>query len=346
MTKGNFMLNVSKLKAGDIMTFEGERNEDGKLDPLSHLIMILTDSEVSHAGLFIQEDPPAMADAALSGLHAHLVADKGTPLRPVHICRVKKTDDTNISPVINAAKKYIEQNLVYPLPDLILLGMILIYKNISHVSLKQKVVIGLLKLVTAKIKSILEDKKYEGKRPMICSEFVYQCYEDASKIDPQFKLVLKNADLKISLRQRTSITLLDHFINYHASQQDILRYSDDKTQIHFNNTFNDDIYQSESTLIQEAIDGIDHGEKLFRENEELSLAVQNFLIVEQELRGKPIDSFKNLIDNAKDQQAFFVTPNDLFCHISNADYLGKLDIYRNSDELTELKDESDTKKHS
>ena len=83
------MLNVSKLKAGDIMTFEGERNEDGKLDPLSHLIMILTDSEVSHAGLFIQEDPPAMADAALSGLHAHLVADKGTPLRPVHICRVK-----------------------------------------------------------------------------------------------------------------------------------------------------------------------------------------------------------------------------------------------------------------
>ncbi|HQB65722.1 MAG TPA: hypothetical protein PK616_07515, partial [Fibrobacteraceae bacterium] len=221
------MLNVSKLKAGDIMTFEGERNEDGKLDPLSHLIMILTDSEVSHAGLFIQEDPPAMADAALSGLHAHLVADKGTPLRPVHICRVKKTDDTNISPVINAAKKYIEQNLVYPLPDLILLGMILIYKNISHVSLKQKVVIGLLKLVTAKIKSILEDKKYEGKHPMICSEFVYQCYLDASKKDPRLKLILKNADLQLSLRHRTSITLLDHYIDYRFSQQKFFASNDE-----------------------------------------------------------------------------------------------------------------------
>ncbi len=340
------MLNVSKLKAGDIMTFEGERNEDGKLDPLSHLIMILTDSEVSHAGLFIQEDPPAMADAALSGLHAHLVADKGDPLRPVHICRLKMADQLDLTPVIEAAEKYLKDDLVYPMPDLILLGMILVYKNVSHVSLKQKVIIGLLKIITAKIKSILEDKKYEGKHPMICSEFVYQCYLDASKKDPRLKLILKNADLQLSLRHRTSITLLDHFINYHTSQQDILRYSDDKTQIHFNNTFNDDIYQSESTLIQEAIDGIDHGEKLFRENEELSLAVQNFLIVEQELRGKPIDSFKNLIDNAKDQQAFFVTPNDLFCHISNADYLGKLDIYRNSDELTELKDESDTKKHS
>ena len=37
------------------MTFEGERNEDGKLDPLSHLIMILTDSEVSHAGLLFKK---------------------------------------------------------------------------------------------------------------------------------------------------------------------------------------------------------------------------------------------------------------------------------------------------
>ena len=58
------MLNVSKLKAGDIMTFDGERDEHGNLDPLSHLIMILTDSEVSHGGLYIQEDPPAMAAAA------------------------------------------------------------------------------------------------------------------------------------------------------------------------------------------------------------------------------------------------------------------------------------------
>ena len=74
------MLNVSKLKAGDIMSFDGERDENGKLDPLSHLIMILTDSEVSHGGLYIQEDPPAMADAALSGLHAHLVADKGNQI--------------------------------------------------------------------------------------------------------------------------------------------------------------------------------------------------------------------------------------------------------------------------
>jgi hypothetical protein len=39
------------------------------------------------------------------------------------------------------------------MPDLILLGMILVYKNVSHVSLKQKVIIGLLKIITAKIKS-------------------------------------------------------------------------------------------------------------------------------------------------------------------------------------------------
>ena len=327
------MLNVSKLKAGDIMTFDGERDEQGNLDPLSHLIMILTDSEVSHGGLFIQEDPPAMADAALSGLHAHLVADKGDPLRPVHICRLKMADQLDLTPVIEAAEKYLKDDLVYPMPDLILLGMILVYKNVSHVSLKQKVIIGLLKIITAKIKSILEDKKYEGKHPMICSEFVYQCYLDASKKDPRLKLILKNADLQLSLRHRTSITLLDHYIDYRFSQQKFFASNEEPIEKSLFENVNEDIEENESQLIQMAIKGIHDKDRLFGENESLSLAVQNFLIAEQELRGKPIHSFKSLIDNAKEQQAFFVTPNDLLCHISNADNLGKLDIYRDSNKL-------------
>lgn len=327
------MLNVSKLKAGDIMTFDGERDEQGNLDPLSHLIMILTDSEVSHGGLFIQENPPAMADAALSGLHAHLVADKGDPLRPVHICRLKMADQLDLAPVIEAAEKYLKDDLVYPMPDLILLGMILVYKNVSHVSLKQKVIIGLLKIITAKIKSILEDKKYEGKHPMICSEFVYQCYLDASKKDPRLKLILKNADLQLSLRHRTSITLLDHYIDYRFSQQKFFASNEEPIEKSLFENVNEDIEENESQLIQMAIKGIHDKDRLFGENESLSLAVQNFLIAEQELRGKPIHSFKSLIDNAKEQQAFFVTPNDLLCHISNADNLGKLDIYRDSNKL-------------
>lgn len=327
------MLNVSKLKAGDIMTFDGERDEQGNLDPLSHLIMILTDSEVSHGGLFIQENPPAMADAALSGLHAHLVADKGNPLRPVHICRLKMADQLDLTPVIEAANKYIKDDLVYPMPDLILLGMILVYKNISHVSLKQKVIIGLLKIITAKIKSILEDKKYEGKHPMICSEFVYQCYLDASKKDPRLKLILKNADLQLSLRHRTSITLLDHYIDYRFSQQKFFASNDEPIEKSLFENKIEDIEENESELLQMAIKGVHDKDRLFGENKDLSLAVQDFLIAHQQLKGTTISSFKNLIDNAKEQQAFFVTPNDLLCHISNADNLGKLDIYRDSNKL-------------
>ena len=327
------MLNVSKLKAGDIMSFDGERDENGKLDPLSHLIMILTDSEVSHGGLYIQEDPPAMADAALSGLHAHLVADKGNPLRPVHICRLKMADQLDLTPVIEAANKYIKDDLVYPMPNLILLGMILVYKNISHVSLKQKVIIGLLKIITAKIKSILEDKKYEGKHPMICSEFVYQCYLDASKKDPRLKLNLKNGDLQLSLRHRTSITLLDHYIDYRSSEQRFFTSNDEPIEKSLFGNKIEDIEENESELLQMAIKGVHDKDRLFGENKDLSLAVQDFLIAHQQLKGTPISSFKNLIDNAKEQQAFFVTPNDLLCHISNADNLGKLDIYRDSNKL-------------
>jgi hypothetical protein len=54
--------------------------------------------------------------------------------------------------------------------------MILIYKKFPNISLKQSVVIKLLKLATADIKKLLDDTLYKGKHPMACSEFVYQCY--------------------------------------------------------------------------------------------------------------------------------------------------------------------------
>lgn len=323
------MINVENLKVGDIMTFDGERDEHGNIDPLSHLIMILTDSEVSHGALYVQNDPPALADAALSGLHAHLVANQGDVLRPVHICRLKSIDQVDITPVINVANKYIAQNLVYPMPNLIMLGLILVYKNISHVSIKQKIIIGLLKLITAKIKSILDDKKYDGKHPMICSEFVYQCYLEASKEHPELKLLLKNGDLHVSLKQRTSMTLLDHFIRNTAEK----KLLDAKLDV---NKFDLDlnVNETESELIQQAIDGAkDESVDPFTENQELSSVVRHFLVSYQKLKGKAVSSFKDLIETAKEEQAFFVTPNDLLCHISNAENCGKFDIYRNSEIL-------------
>lgn len=315
------MLSVSELKIGDIMTFDGERDENGKIDSLSHLIMILTDSEVSHGALFLQHNPSALADAGLSGLHAHLVSDTGDVLRPVHICRLKSADFIDLTPVIEVANKYIDENLVYPMPDLILLGMILVYKNISHVSLKQKVVIKLLKLITAKIKSILEDKLYDGKHAMICSEFVYQCYLDAAKEHPELKLVLKNGDLQASLRQRTSVTLLDYFIDQVANKKNEFIMDDANVSGELSS-------ESETDLIQMAIDGIHEENVLFQKNNELSNAIQGFLVAQQRLRGTPVYTLKGLIKSAKDQEAFFVTPNDLLCHIANADNLGKFEIYR------------------
>jgi hypothetical protein len=47
-----------------------------------------------------------------------------------------------------------------------------------------------------------------------------------------------------------------------------------------------------------------------------------------------IKNVKELIENAKKQQAMFVTPNDLYCHTTNTESIGKLMLYRYEDVYT------------
>ncbi len=314
-------IDVDTMEPGDILVFNGEEG-----DWLSEAIMWLTDSEVSHSALFIQKDPPALADAALAGLQMHKVANEGVPLRPVHVGRLENAESVDRSPIVQAARKYLSDNLCYPKPALVLLGMILIYKKFPNISLKQSVVIKLLKLATADIKKLLDDTLYKGKHPMACSEFVYQCYLDASKDHPELKLKLHNADISTKLRSGQMVSLVDHLQDY-LSNRPIFPKSVQMQSL---------IQETPEELAKMLMDSSkEQMYSLYEKNDDLSLTVRDFILAHAKVNQKDVRDYSSLMQTARENEAFFVTPNDLYKHMSNLKNLGGFALYRDPAPLKE-----------
>lgn len=319
-------LTLLNLKAGDILTFEGEEN-----DLISSLIMKLTNSKVTHGALYFQDSPvQALADAGTTGLHAHEIADKEESRR-AYVCRLTQPGnsafftDAEILPVMQAAKAYLDEDLSYPYSDLLLLAMILIYKDISGASIKQHIIIGILKIVAAEIKKLIDEKWHDGKHTMVCSSYVYQCYLDASKKDERLKIKLENADIR-GIRQEASAKTLFDLYAEHAEE-----YNFSATAFAIEEDSGKD--EKLEDLLKEALQDIDGEHVMLLKNNLLSNAIENFLKTLLEFFGYTFSSIKELIENARELQSMFVTPNDLCFNIENAQKLGFVNLDRTSENL-------------
>lgn len=331
-------LTVEDLKPGDILAFDGVRkNKDGSIDYLTVLIQTLTRSKITHGALYMGGDPfPKLADAGAEGIHTHKISDASgeSSSRTVHVCRLKENSSSKRNPeemerVLEIAMDYVKQDLKYPNIDLVLLGMILIYKNHSSLGLKQSVVIDILMLITAKIKTATESKLFDGKHTMVCSSYVYQCYLDASKEYPDLKLVIENGDVFSTPSRLPSraTTLFDMYREYAAG----CNYKTQCLKIPQKR-----IPQKRlNELLREAVKNCKGGRKkghvFLTKNDTLCAVIENFLKMLMKFFGVEIRSVEDLIANAQKQQAMFVTPNDLYCHIANVDQLGVVHMHRNGD---------------
>lgn len=336
MLNSEEQVQIKDLRIGDIMVFEGEKG-----DLTSELIMLLTKSPASHGALYLKEN--TLVDAGLSGIGAHPIGtekrNEKDELRIIHIRRLKNVNEVDITPVIDAANNYISQNLPYPMSDLIMLGLILIYKDVSHVSLKQKLVIALLKKIMLKVEAYLDKVKFDGKHPMVCSDFVYQCYLDATKEHPELELGLKDADLQVlplykGISNEQPKTLLDHYARNVSRKSLLTSKLIDKKELNYN------VKESESELIQGLLDGInDEKNDLFNDfndNDELNDVIGDFIQMHQKLKINTdvssdrlmFNCYDDLIKKAMEDQATFVTPNDLYCHLINVDNCGQVNLYR------------------
>ena len=321
-------LQLENLMPGDILIFES----DGST--IDDLITRLTKSSACHAALFVQNGEKAiLADAGETGIDLHLLSSEAIPeeeKRVIHVRRLTKEGgygdhfDKEIAPVINIACDYVRQDLPYPYSDLVLLGMILVYKNVSEVSLRQAVVIKLLRVITAELKSLIDEKYRDGQRTMVCSSFVYQCFLDASKNNPDLKLQIKDADLQPNFKATRSATLLDLYAE-HAKEYHF------KTK-QFAEGLSEPVTESIDELLKNLIDNENENHVSMVKGNALSNAIEEFLKTIMKAAGIAIESIEDLIKNARIQQAMFITPNDLLCHTTNTVSVGKIELYRDGNE--------------
>lgn len=326
------VLTLADLQPGDILTFEGESN-----DPLSALIMLLTNSKVTHGALYFQSVPvPALADAGRSGIFAHRVENK-EGARSVFVSRLIKKEGLlkpdapfapeELKPVLEAARFYLSEGLKYPFSDLFLLALILIYKDISGSGIKQSLLIAILEALAAEIKKMIDDKYHHGEHTMVCSSFVYQCYLDASKKDKELEIKLsKDADLRPGfLGAPRSNTLFDLYVE-HAAEYNYREGCFQTLKAAPTNASLDD-------LIAEALKAPKEKHVSLLKSIELSGAVENLLQTLMEFFKLSFHSIKDLIENAEKLKSMFVTPNDLCFNVTNAEKIGRIALDRHDANL-------------
>lgn len=327
------VLTLADLQPGDILTFEGENHG------ISSLIMMFTNSKVTHGALFYQNTPvPALADAGQSGIFAHRVEMK-EGARSVYVSRLTKKEGLlkpdapfapeELTPVLDAAHFYVSEGLKYPYTDLVLLALILIYKDITASGIKQALIVAMLEVLAAKIKKLINDKFHDGDHTMVCSSFVYQCYLDASKNNKNLEIQLnRDADLRPGLRQagvKRSNTLFDlyaeHAAEYNYNTESFRTLRDSLTDVSLNSIIDEILKQPKENRVT-----------LLKSNE-LSSAIESLLKTLMELFKMPFKNIEELIKNAENLRSMFVTPNDLCFNIKNAEKVGRIALDRHDANL-------------
>ncbi len=164
-------MDIKDLQPGDVLLFSGEKGSY-----ISEAIMWLTGAPVSHAAMaytpsskLIEETPPAVrvAEDAERFVERTITVMRHTPAR------------SDYTPVLNAATGYLNDKAPYANANLYLVGILLLYRKFAPDTLLQRVIIKILKKLAASLITYFNEHKYPGKLPMVCSQFVFQCYEDA-----------------------------------------------------------------------------------------------------------------------------------------------------------------------
>ncbi|WP_320176266.1 hypothetical protein [Maridesulfovibrio sp.] len=180
-------MDIQKLEAGDVLLFSAEKGSF-----ISWAITFLTDAPVSHAAMFydvpkqliIEESPPQVAtNNALERFKD----------RKITVRRLK--EELPMVPVIDVANTYLNDEEPYDQSGLYFVGLLLLYRKFTPSSAKQRVMIRIFKKITASIVEYIHKHQSPGKAPMVCSQFVAQCYANAG---PEYKLKFKGGLLQKS----------------------------------------------------------------------------------------------------------------------------------------------------
>lgn len=150
-------------------------------DLISRLIAKLTGCAVSHTALGYSKNGQIIEEVGAEGSDPGGVEiNEAAPRfsgRTVTVRRLARAP-TSMSPVLDAADTYIGQP--FGVANLITVGLLLIYQKRAHMPpLMQEVVTLVLEKIADEIMSDVNKHRHPGRQPMFCSQFAFQCYQDA-----------------------------------------------------------------------------------------------------------------------------------------------------------------------
>jgi hypothetical protein len=162
---------IDSLSAADIFLYRSNTL-------IGKAIRLLDDAEVSHAGLLV--DSNTVGEALMNGgLQRQSLADSIDDCEWVAVRRLANPPPT-MQPVLYVANKYLDKGERYAYGQILLLaGICLLRRTEANSPLVRR----LAKAAIDKAAAFVARCQSNGKQPMICSEFVYRCYDRAVEGD-------------------------------------------------------------------------------------------------------------------------------------------------------------------
>lgn len=199
-------MNIDELKQGDVLLFSPEKGSF-----ISWAITFLTNSNVSHAAMFFNEDDKTIIEETPPQVAVNK-ADERFKERTIYVKRLKSS--LTMTPVINQSKTYLNNKEPYDDVGLYMVGILLLYKKFTPDTLQQRTIIKILKKITSAVTKYINKYKYPDKTPMVCSQFVAQCYAGAGN---EYELIIENGTLDAVAEPTESI--LDQVLDIVKNQK-------------------------------------------------------------------------------------------------------------------------------
>lgn len=197
-------MNINDIKTGDILLFSPEKGSF-----ISWAITFLTDAPVSHAAMFYNEENKSIIEETPPQVKVGLAVERFKG-REIYVRRLNVKEDLPLSHVIKKATGYLNDAEPYDKSGLYMVGLLLIYKKFTPNTFVKKAMVKILKKISASIIKYIHEHQNPGKLPMVCSQFVAQCYSEAGD---KYKLKIKNGILlKNAAMQDGSSNVLDQVI--------------------------------------------------------------------------------------------------------------------------------------
>ncbi|WP_428566984.1 MAG: hypothetical protein ACP59X_07135 [Solidesulfovibrio sp. DCME] len=157
-------IKAKELKAGDVLLYHGETL-------LGRLIRFFDGKPVNHAGLYLGDGK--VGEALGQGVVKTDLAQsiKGDTVWAYRL----KTTPPGLAPVLAVADKVLAEGPRYAYEAILLLALLATTRKINLTPVLSVLLRGILD----KAASLLANLRLKGQQPMICSEFVFRCYDEA-----------------------------------------------------------------------------------------------------------------------------------------------------------------------